>query len=170
MREREKERGRNRTGVAWLGREETRRLVYSGDLDANERFEALFDIRHDFIKHSSNVQTLYIELYSRSFPVAAPGRRFIPRPALPFGEHRPPRVSLPPKTYRVLLRGGTAYNENNVPGELVIPQYRIMYNYIAGRQGGRGVRGGGDGKRNRWEPRVRRRRGGGPSISWCSEA
>lgn len=72
MREREKERGRNRTGVAWLGREETRRLVYSGDLDANERFEALFDIRHDFIKHSSNVQTLYIELYSRSFPVAAP--------------------------------------------------------------------------------------------------
>lgn len=44
-------------------------------------------------------------------------------------------VSLPPKTYRVLLRGGTAYNENNVPGELVIPQYRIMYNYIAGRKG-----------------------------------
>lgn len=43
-----------------------RRQVYSGDLDANERFEALFDIRHDFIKHSSNVQTLYIELYSRS--------------------------------------------------------------------------------------------------------
>lgn len=31
----------------------------------NERFEALFDIRHDFIKHSSNVQTLYIELYLR---------------------------------------------------------------------------------------------------------
>lgn len=46
--------------------ERRRRQVYSGDLDANERFEALFDIRHDFIKHSSNVQTLYIELYSRS--------------------------------------------------------------------------------------------------------
>lgn len=32
-----------------------------------ERFQALFDIRHDFIKHSSNVQTLYIELYLPRF-------------------------------------------------------------------------------------------------------
>lgn len=64
--ERETERRANRIErVAGQG-ERRRRQVYSGDLDANERFEALFDIRHDFIKHSSNVQTLYIELYSRS--------------------------------------------------------------------------------------------------------
>jgi len=63
---------------------------------------------------------------------------------------------LPPKIYRVFPCGSTAYNENNVPGELVIPQYRIMYNYIAA-----GDRGEKSGKRNRWEPSETARRQGG---------
>lgn len=151
--ERETERRANRIErVAGQG-ERRRRQVYSGDLDANERFEALFDIRHDFIKHSSNVQTLYIELYSRSL-----GRlSLVPAVAL---ENRPctPRsaavrcvclllsrsLSLPlSKTYRMLPCGGTAYNENIVPEELsrarVMPQYRIMYNYITAGEGARMV-------------------------------
>lgn len=81
--------------------------VYSGDLDANERFEALFDIRHDFIKHSSNVQTLYIELYSR--PLSRP-------PLSLSGACRPGRV-----TPQCCLRGraSTPYS----PGQ-DLPTYR----------------------------------------------
>lgn len=134
--------------------ERRRRQVYSGDLDANERFEALFDIRHDFIKHSSNVQTLYIELYSRSLgrlslSLLSPWRIApAPRGLRPFDVC----VSFSPapslflslsKTYRMLPCGGTAYNENIVPEELsrarVMPQYRIMYNYITAGEGARVV-------------------------------
>lgn len=103
--------------------------VYRGDLEmrTNERF-ALFDIRHDFIKHSSNVQTLYIELYSR-----VPLLDLSPSPVLP------PRRLRTLSTHRmagyVLLSGGAAYNENIVAMvELVMPQYRIMYNYIIDRR------------------------------------
>lgn len=65
------ERGRGRANEAG-----GRGQLYRGDLDANgptnELFKALFDIRHDFIKHSSNVQTLYIELYLRPRGLLAP--------------------------------------------------------------------------------------------------
>lgn len=66
----------------------------------NERFRgfALFDIRHDFIKHSSNVQTLYIELYSRPYPLpSGPLLRVLPR--------RLRTLSIPEAGY-VLLSGG----------------------------------------------------------------
>lgn len=107
--------------------ERRRRQVYSGDLDANERFEALFDIRHDFIKHSSNVQTLYIELYSRSLgrlslSLLSPWRIApAPRGLRPFDVCLllSRSLSLPlSKTYRMLPCGGTAYNENIVPEKL----------------------------------------------------
>lgn len=132
-------RGRNERveGGGWRLAEGERRLVCGGDLDAGEPFEALFDIRHDFIKHSSNVQTLYIELYLRpvtaspSLPRRPPPRTILRAP--PFGVSTP---CLPPKTPTVCCCA-TAYNETNVPGELVIPQYRIMYNYIAAGGGER---------------------------------
>lgn len=78
------------------------------------RTKALFDIRHDFIKHSSNVQTLYIELYLRPLGAAAasPPSLFLgsttlddsPRPAARSAVRSVvhPVPCLPPKTYRVL--------------------------------------------------------------------
>lgn len=41
----------------------------------------------------------------------------------------------------VCCRGGTAYNENIVSRELVMPQYRIMYNYITVKERENEVRG-----------------------------
>jgi len=57
--------------------------------------------------------------------------RHYPRRFSGIRERRPLCVS---PAYLLVCCGGTAYNENNVLGELVIPQYRIMYNYIAGGQ------------------------------------
>lgn len=142
--EREKDRRTERRRADRIERvagqnERRRRQVYSGDLDANERFEALFDIRHDFIKHSSNVQTLYIELYSRSLgrlslSLLSPWRIGpAPRGRPPHGVCLALSLSLflrCPRPTVCCPRGGTAYNENIVPEELVMPQYRIMYNYI----------------------------------------
>lgn len=79
-----------------------RGLVYRGFRCGGTNGFALFDIRHDFIKHSSNVQTLYIELYSRPSPIWT-------SPAHGFARLR--TLSTPEIGY-VLLSGGAAYNEN----------------------------------------------------------
>lgn len=107
----------------------------------NERFEALFDIRHDFIKHSSNVQTLYIELYLRPRGLLPPLSFFSsiqshPPPSADLTSVLPRRLrTLSTQASYVLLSAGAAYNENIVLARLVMPQYRIMYNYITQRGG-----------------------------------
>lgn len=136
---------RVRRGRGRANQEGGRGQVYRGDLDAsgptNELFEALFDIRHDFIKHSSNVQTLYIELYLRPRGLLAPpfsaGPAALPPPP-PSGPRRTDfgfarastNIVHPAWLGRVSASAGAAYNENIVPRNVVMPQYRIMYNYI----------------------------------------
>lgn len=150
--ERETERRANRIErVAGQG-ERRRRQVYSGDLDANERFEALFDIRHDFIKHSSNVQTLYIELYSRSLgrlslSLLSPWRIApAPRGLRPFDVcvSFSPAPSLflsrrPTVCCRVAARHTMRISSQRNSRARVMPQYRIMYNYITAGEGARMV-------------------------------
>lgn len=139
-----KERERESGSRGWLAR---RRQVYSGDLDANERFEALFDIRHDFIKHSSNVQTLYIESYPPRPPpllstpwndLSAPSVR--PDRSLPSLteciSHRVPRVCRHGRARARACGDGTRHTMRTSSREdsLVMPQYRVMYNYITQRR------------------------------------
>jgi len=90
-----------------------------------ERSEALFDIRHDFIKHSGNVQTLYIESYS----LIATSLLALLHSSAPSA--RSSSTLSPSVSSRVRARSNAACNENIVPRDM--PQYRIMYNYITWR-------------------------------------
>lgn len=96
----------------------------------NERFRgfALFDIRHDFIKHSSNVQTLYIELYSRTLPS--------PIWTSPTG-FAPASTNIVHPGGRLCIAKWRHTMRISYRWSIVTPQYRIMYNYITD-VGGRG--------------------------------
>lgn len=59
----------------------------------------------------------------------------LPSPPIPTTSVLPRRLrTLSTQASYVLLSAGTAYNENIVLVELVMPQYRIMYNYITSQR------------------------------------